>query len=272
MNELNEPAMPEELNPTPHPTIAGDWSDDDGQVIDESFEAMDVGPQDYNGVMVDQQYIPINTRIMSRVIPIGPGMEPIQLFPDDGLRRRIRVMPNPVKAYHRVPNPGMGSAALFSPPSGEVWHIDEYAMSVVTGTGLGTRFPQFRILSGSTIVDRGHIHQGVPPSGANDFGNSMNLLANNYPVAMPITLAPPLRIEFGLGGLNPLEDEIKNIWVRRTEYDCYWRIASDKSSLYNGVNLPGTETIDWDYHTGAMWVYAPDASTNFTIRVWSVTE
>lgn len=93
MTEINAPVSPEELNPAPHPALAGNYADDDGEAIDEWFEAADVGPQDYGTVPVN--VAPVikvpPTRIISRTIAVNQSSDPVMLFSADVHRKDLIV-------------------------------------------------------------------------------------------------------------------------------------------------------------------------------------
>ena len=93
MTDLIQPVTPELINPEPHPPIAGNYADDDGQAIDEWFEAAPVGPQEY-GIppVITTPTIPQTTRLLTRefVISANGGVHtPILVLPADPNRIKL---------------------------------------------------------------------------------------------------------------------------------------------------------------------------------------
>lgn len=103
METLNSPDIEETgYLPNPHPLgpLAGNHSDDDGLVIDETFEEPMHGPQDVVGVIPEKEKLPITTRMISRTFTFTSdgttNPDPIQAFGADPNRKEliIRVREN----------------------------------------------------------------------------------------------------------------------------------------------------------------------------------
>lgn len=95
MTDLIEPAKPEDIDPAPHPAIAGNWQDDDGESIDEWFEAPDLGPQVYGVPAVPVvPDVPAATRLLTREFSIGAQSGshiPLLVLPADPNRLKLIV-------------------------------------------------------------------------------------------------------------------------------------------------------------------------------------
>lgn len=94
-DELNDPLPPEVLDPAPHRPIAGDIADDDGQALDDFFEAAPSGPTVWESYDLGKDALPKPTRILSRQIVLPQAgsapADPVQVFPADVNRLHIRV-------------------------------------------------------------------------------------------------------------------------------------------------------------------------------------
>jgi hypothetical protein len=108
MDTINPPMVPEELDPVPHPPIAGDFKDDDGPAIDEWFENPPSGPQEYGTIPVKTEpAIKPVTRIVSRVIRMTcsatVNSDPILLLNADPNREDLIIRVN--TTVTQIPRP-----------------------------------------------------------------------------------------------------------------------------------------------------------------------
>lgn len=79
-------------NPVPHAPMPGNHSDDDGSYIDEMYEAMPTGPQEFVGAIPQGTPEPTTTRILSRTILLTQN-QPQMFYPADSRRLSLSVAP-----------------------------------------------------------------------------------------------------------------------------------------------------------------------------------
>lgn len=85
MPDINAPVAPDVLSPEPHNPPAGNWQDDDGVVIDGTFEPPAHEPLDYDALIredIDPD-LPQPTRMIVRSVTMTGGDDPVQLLPPD---------------------------------------------------------------------------------------------------------------------------------------------------------------------------------------------
>lgn len=94
MTELTDSPTPELLDSAVHRRLAGDWNDDDGLALDETFEPPFHGPVVSETLLAAKEEIKTPTRLLSRTVQVGsPGgvtYDPVQVFPVD--LNRIKVI------------------------------------------------------------------------------------------------------------------------------------------------------------------------------------
>lgn len=109
---------PDHLSPETPTRLAGDWTDDDGQALEEYFEPADHGPVDQAYVSTNVESLKVTTRLISREIPFpfsksngdgglvfGGDIQPVRVLPADPDRSEFMVtaimggIPSPGDAY-----------------------------------------------------------------------------------------------------------------------------------------------------------------------------
>jgi len=96
MVDLNIPVQPDTLDPLPQHPIVGNIHDDDGQAIDQYFEAPPHQPLDYSQFATTVDENPVCTRLIVKtytlVSPDGVVYaDPVQVLPADPNRKELWV-------------------------------------------------------------------------------------------------------------------------------------------------------------------------------------
>lgn len=84
MSELTPAIEPDLSDPAPLGPLAGNHADDDGQALDDYFEAPSHGPLSYDDLIVPQvDNIAPTNRILSRNLNMTVGDDPVLILPKD---------------------------------------------------------------------------------------------------------------------------------------------------------------------------------------------
>jgi hypothetical protein len=277
--------------PEPHHVAAGDWQDDDGQALDDLFEANPQGAEYADAVkwplypdLSEDDTRPKVTRLITRSIPIGqnPGIDraltiadPVQILPADPNRKRLRVS---LEALEDV------TWSATSPVAGGSWTYtltSPMSLSAVyyflaNDATVATRYPFFRtVTSGGTPVYTVSVVGGLAASTSGNFSvahgyGSYQTQFGQHTLPLPyLTVLPAgTQLRITVSGIQA-GDQLSSITI--TENTHFWRIAGEKADVYGAMDLPGDYVYESDCHTGPVWVYAPNGIGQINVQAIAVT-
>jgi len=284
---LTPPIAPAEVNPQPHRTLAGNHADDDGQAIDDWFEAAPAGPVKYDDAPrpTAPEVKPVATRLLTRTVTVGmPGTtlyDPVQLFPADTRRKSLVIQvadSDPTDVLTTVASPAAGADWAYTVPVGQSLKLSAVRARLITDITAASRFPVLQVTDASgNIVFESITTTAQPASTTKDYSWANVGERDTSTTYSPAALVfPDLIIPAGyIIDMDTLNIQAGDQWsaitvTGQTITDTTVRIASDKASCYGGAEF----SDEWksDYHTGEVWVYAPNATDAVVINGWTVTE
>src|SRR6478609_9256652 len=131
MTELNVPVIDSVPNPGYQPLSQGNTSDDDGQVIDETFEPMYTGPVSSESYSLGLETTTKTTRILSRTITLDSTTalaDPVQIMPTDANRLHTRIVAPKAAISITSDKTDVYGAALL--PANAMWQNDYHTGAI----------------------------------------------------------------------------------------------------------------------------------------------
>lgn len=268
----------------PYRTLAGNHADDDGMAIDEMFEPASWGPVSHESREYAAEETKVATRLLSRQIVIGSNggviYDPVQLFPVDLSRKRLRIQlaaPATLESI-AIANPSAGAQWSYTVPAGEILKLASIRYTLTTDANVANRTPGFEILDStgtvvysqsSTITQPASLAKVYEYSNAGESfvpGSGLGTFLTTIPDEIVLAEGWVIRSTSVAGQVGDQYSAIT--LLGNTDISC--RLAADKSDCYGAAEFTGV--WESDFHTGSVWVYAPDASGPITVNAWSISE
>jgi hypothetical protein len=131
MTDLTNSPAPEIIDPAVHRRLAGDWTDDDGLALDETFEPAFYGPVESESLAAEKESIPTPTRLLSSKVVVGTvdGVlyDPVQVFPVDLNRLKVIIQADDNVVVGSEKSDVYNGAAIVSPTQ---WAVDGHTGAV----------------------------------------------------------------------------------------------------------------------------------------------
>lgn len=295
------PDIPTEGDPTDHIAVDVNGNpiavriDDDGQAIDSYFEGMSSSgiPRDYLGTG-DVAALPRTSRLLSRTVTIGLNngvvAEPLMLFPPDVNRLRVVVDIAPAalaalasKAMRSiaVTTPAAGAQWSYTVPAGEVVSLAAIRATLTTDATVANRVPGIEIVNAAgTVVYSQTTAITVPASTTRTLVFAPTAESSAPANGVALTTIPDdfilnagwiVRSTLTAGAAGDAYTAITLLAsaVADATAEGVCRLASDKSDCYGAAEF--RSKWENDAHTGAVWVYAPNATGPVVLNAWTVT-
>lgn len=281
MNDLSPPYPPDVLDPVPHTPPAGNTADDDGQVIDDTLEPnpnLKVDVSAFPGHLVpDVGYSdgPKGvSRLITRSVPLNSGSPPLQLFPADPNRKRVRVRALSAGPSFGITAPGAGLPLTYVVPAGAPRKLLYFSYVLVTSAVVATRTPLLGVYHAAISIVQAPISFSAPGTQLASLGftfihgfNEPSMGASDsagtrHGYMEPATLWPGDVLKLTVTNLD-VADSIVNI-AATLDADS-WRVAGDHNNCMGAGDMRTDMTYESENHTGPVFVYAPNALDSMVI-------
>jgi len=277
------PMQPDVLDPEPHHRIEGDWSDDDGSALDQYFEPNPQGPNliGTETLLTNQPTYddtpPKITRLLTRSVPLNSASAPLQLFPADPLRKRLRIRALSAGPYVQVANPAAGAGVTYTIGAGAPRRLVSVTDRLVTSATVATRSPYLQFTRNGILQAQSVLNSTAASTNVFSYwlANSAVVTGTDAGLGTRYGQAPTELLKPGdLLTLNVLAiDATDQLSSVAFAFDAdSWRLAGEQGDCFGAGDMRTDQTYESDCHTGPVWVYAPNALDSMTIIAESLTE